>query len=165
VSEASLGSGVFGPFDVISVTTLPAPHNPFRCEHFDRFKSFLAELPALETREDWSDYVERNQEAGWRFDRSLGPGDLALCSRHAGRWHTIAEAAVNAVRNGGASPTIADIEAAQSAGGVSEKDAAAYWSLFRCPIAIEFGMFTNGQHRACAIRHSGAAELTVARRP
>ncbi len=150
-----LGGGVWDEaylpiFEAVPVHELPPPHLPYSCEHHDRFEAILEETPESD------EWMTRNLEAGRRFLSSLTPGDRARCRYHKDNWLAIADESVRVLREvGERAETDAYIAAARGSK-LGNKDEEWLISLFSSPILIGGGSFTNGQHRACALRFSGA---------
>ena len=145
------------PFDVVAVSELPPPHELSRCLHAKLFDAILETVPETGNR------LGRRLEAGRIFVASLGPDDCALCEYHAPDWLSITDAAVSVVQSAGESPTSEEIDRGRKLGGVKRRDEPFYWSLFDDPIIFGKGQFWDGQHRACAVRTSGARSLVVRR--
>lgn len=148
----------------MSVAALPPPHNPFRCPHAKRYINLLRAQCGLGEGRCWPPQATRADEraAGWCFDASLGPADLAACGYHRGDWRTAADAAVRAWRELGEWSEWAVSEWLAGLG-LEEVTERAANSLLLEPICWGEGDpgVTNGQHRACALRHSGAPEVPV----
>jgi hypothetical protein len=140
-------------FRVIRVDDLPWPHNPFKCSYADRFESILDGLDEGDAQS-----ADLEQVAGHRFLESLTDEQIDACERHQADWRAIADEAVLIVEAGGTSD---DFVAAVGDSPLPESDRAELgWLLLR-PIVIEGGDYTDGQHRACAIRFSGAQRVPV----
>ena len=107
--------------------------------------------------------LARRLEAGRLFVSSLEPDDCASCKYHAADWLSIANAAVSVVKSAGECPTPEHVEQGRRLGGLRRRDERFYWSLFEDPVIFGKGQFWDGQHRACAVRVSGARELVVRR--
>jgi hypothetical protein len=140
---------------VIAVADLPFPHNPSECHWKERFEQ-LRELYPAEDRE--------RQVVGAHWSTTLAPEDLAACRYHAADWRRIADTGVEILRGLGGEATIGDALEAVSAmlGDTPEAD----WcrSLFADPIVChrEPPGLSDGQHRSCALRMSGAELCVVA---
>lgn len=141
-------------FEAVTVSDLPPPHNPWRCEHVDRFR-LIAEQTQADSR------LQANLEAGRTFLGTLTPADRRACRFHKGRWKVIADESVRIINQLG-HRDLADYaaEATRSHLGKTDRD----WlvSLFSHPIFIGGGAYTDGQHRGCALRFSGAEQAAVA---
>jgi hypothetical protein len=150
-----LGGGVWDEvflpiFNVVPVSELPPPHLPSSCQHYERFEAILKEIPESD------DWMTRNLEAGQLFLNSITPKDLARCRYHKANWGAIADESVRVLEQVGdrAEPD----EYIDSAGRskLAKRDKEWLTSLFVDPIFIGGVSYTNGQHRACALRFSGA---------
>lgn len=75
-------------FHALPVSELPPPHLPVRCQHYERFKAILEEIP------ESSDWMARNLEAGRLFLNFLTPEGLAGCRYHRDNWPAIADESV-----------------------------------------------------------------------
>jgi hypothetical protein len=133
---------------VVAVAELPWPHHPFRCAHAERF-SDLEQLYPPGARETGA--------VGAHWHTTLTPTDYAGCGYHAADWNTAAHAAVQ-IAQAGIPTSLAALRAAIETLGVPDETAAAALSLFTDPIGWSPGtpQVTNGQHRVCALRASGA---------
>lgn len=144
------GGGVFEPilwqvFEPVPVDQIPVPHNPSNCEHYERFKS-------LET--------SGVKPAGRRFIDSLTETDQQTCRYHHADWQWIAQESVRIITE------LGHVEGGEYVDAVNRIDGRAddqSWlrSLFDDPIDVAGGEFTNGQHRACALRFSGASHAAM----
>ena len=142
-------------FEAVSVTRLPPPHNPAQCKHRDRFAPISAQHQAA--GKDWFD---ADLEAGCAFLATLTPGDLRTCTYHQANWKAIAGASVRILENlGPREPK--DYLAAAERIRLRRRDRPWLFSLFRDPIIIVSSSYTNGQHRGCALRFSGAERAVV----
>jgi hypothetical protein len=139
---------------VIAVADLPWPHNPFRCHWKDRFET-LRDLYPAEDRE--------RAMVGAHWFATLQPEELAACRYHQADWRRVAEVGVEILRGLDAEAVIEDALAAVE--GRLGDSAEAGWcrSLFADPIIChrEPVGLTDGQHRSCALRASGAAHFVV----
>lgn len=139
-------------YRVVSVESLPAPADLFRCRYADEFSQAKAAHP------------QDSGAAAQQFYENLTVERAAICRYHAMDWVTIANAAVEIVERLGACPDKDEIaEALRS----SELPAAEQWmleSLFGSDaIALTSeGRYFNGQHRGCGLRLSGADRVVVA---
>lgn len=135
-------------FEAIPVTDLPSPYNPFRCMYRDRFDS-------------------SQQAAGQAFLESLTADEVRACWYHMADWAAIADESVRIVDKVGRLKPEGQYlrEARQSnlSDGDQSWDSDLRWliSLFEQPIIIAGGGYTDGQHRACALRFSGAPRAVV----
>jgi hypothetical protein len=142
-------------FEAVRVSDLPLPHNPARCQHGRRFGPILER-----TREAGLRGFGAELEAGGLFLDSLTPADLRACRFHKADWKAIADESVRILdRLGAAEPDDYASEASRSR--LSKRDRHWLYSLFRDPIFIGGGSYTNGQHRGCALRFSGAEHAAV----
>ena len=139
---------------VIAVADLPWPHNPSGCKWSERFERIAVVYPS-------SGHPDPAVGAHWFL--TLTDDDLAACRYHRADWHRIAEASVDVFRSLANDATLEDALAAVEAelGGSPE----GRWcsSLFLDPIVCrpKDRSVTNGQHRACALRASGAPVCVV----
>lgn len=142
-------------FEAIPVTSLPPPHNPSDCAHADRFQHILKAMP--NTRQN---FLARDLEAGRRFLESLQPNDRKACDYHQGNWRAIADESVAIITSLGVQDTSEpyELEANKRLNGRNRNW---LWSLFNDPIVIDERGYTNGQHRGCALRFSGAERAAV----
>jgi hypothetical protein len=143
-------------FEACVLNELPVPHNPARCEHHDRYLQIRASItPGL-------DRTEADQRAGRLFLESLTLGDCSSCRFHDGNWRSVANASVEILERLGPCDPEHYIEAAKAKRrGLGKKERRWLVSLFNDPIFIGGGGFTNGQHRACALRMSGAPRAAI----
>jgi hypothetical protein len=142
-------------FDVVPVKELPFPHNPSGCKHIDRFAKYEDAV-----REEDLAGVDIQLEAGSRFLKSLTPREIRTCEYHKANWKLIAEESVRIVTTLGELDPEVYVDMADKAS-IPAKERTWLASLFYDPIHIGGGSFTNGQHRACALRFSGAPLATV----
>lgn len=155
-----LGGGmwdnVFRPvFEAFPVAMLPSPHNPAACAHHARFNQILTGLP------DTDDWLERNMEAGRLFLETLTPEDLARCRYHRDDWRAVACESVRILEACGDDADINDYMSVAQRSGLGETETGWLESLFNDPVFIGGGTYTNGQHRGCALRFSGAERAAV----
>ena len=139
-------------FAGVPVKELPAPRNLFRCPLFaDRSKAERSHL----RRADGGD------EPGRTFWENMTVEGVRACPRHSSNWKAIAEASVEVIEAVGLSAATEDY--IQTAEGKELDDDDRHWllSLFTEPIIVIGGDYTDGQHRACALRFSGAARAAV----
>lgn len=136
-------------FEAIPVGRLPPPHNPSNCVHFGRFKTLL-------------DGGMAPTVAGQVFIATLTPADLAACRHyHRANWHAIADASVSILQRLGPAEGPAYVKEARGAG-LPTRDREFLASLFADPVVVSEGGYSNGQHRGCALRFSGAEKAAVA---
>lgn len=138
-------------FEAVPVTDLPPPHNPFRCAHRSRFNTMADEAR-------WMDL----SEVGRRFINSITVDDVSSCWWHqAANWTAIANESIRVVETVGELEPRADYRSEARRSGLSDEDLGWLKSLFDEPIIIAGGGYTDGQHRACALRFSGASRAAV----
>jgi hypothetical protein len=142
-------------FEAVKVTDLPAPHGPFRCQHRDRFDLIYKRERA--GAESWHEAARR---AGRLFLASLTAADLKACSYHDADWKAIADESVRIIESLGRRDR-EDYDAEAERSTLAEEDRRWLVSLFAAPIVIGADMYTNGQHRGCALRYSGADRAAV----
>ncbi len=140
-------------FEAFPVERLPPPHLPARCAHLGRFHEIEAALTAR-----FSNGIERSLEAGRCFLATLTPVDLAACPRHAADWKAIADESVR-ILAGSESDGERLAEAVRSA--LPEVERRWLVSLFDDPVRIGGDSYSNGQHRGCALRFSGAQRAAI----
>jgi hypothetical protein len=136
-------------FSAIPVTGLPAPHLPRRCALFGHFESMAAEAG-----------VEVSQEVGARFIASLAPDDRASCRYHVDDWRSVAEESVR-ILEAAASGSREEMSDRARRAELGEAERRWLVSLFDSPVDIRGGGYTDGQHRGCALRFSGAEAAAV----
>jgi hypothetical protein len=137
-------------FEAIHMTDLPPPHNPFSCEHRNRFNS-------IEKERGWADA----HEVGRRFIASLTVDDINACRWHQANWAAVANESARIVEIVGRLKPPGDyIEEARHSN-LHGEDLRWLASLFETPIIIGGGWYTDGQHRGCALRFSGAPRAAV----
>jgi hypothetical protein len=139
-------------FTAIDVNDLPPPHNPSSCHYISRFSAIQTRLA--------EEGVEGELEAGRRFLSTLSPEEWAQCPYHEADWAAIADESVSIIeRLGPCEPHDYFVEASRSS--LGEEDRGWLLSLFRDPVDVAGGSYTNGQHRGCALRFSGAQRAAV----
>jgi hypothetical protein len=139
-------------FGVVEVADLPPPHNPSSCEHSDRYEDIREQVRA--------DGVDDELTAGVRFLDTITPEDCVRCRYHDGDWATIANESVRIVEELGVCDQDKYLEAAAQSE-LEGDDRSWLESLFFDPVDIAGGSYTNGQHRGCALRFSGASRAAV----
>ena len=142
-------------FEATRVSDLPFPHNPGACQHAARFHTAYAQLPESE------DWMKRSLEAGRSFYSTLTREDRAACRYHQADWRPIAEESIRILNQCGKSADIETYLAAISQSSLDERENRWLESLFCDPIFVSDGTYTNGQHRGCAVRFSGAELIAV----
>lgn len=142
-------------FDAVRIQELPPPHRPSHCAHYGRFERILKDVPDM--GQHWH---SRALKAGSLFLESLQPADLKACPRHQANWRAIADHSVAILHEIGPRDDSEDYVRAASQR-LDGKDRAWLSSLFRAPILIGGGAYTDGQHRGCALRFSGAERAAI----
>jgi hypothetical protein len=137
------------------VQDLPPFHKPFKCQHQGRFETMLAAIPV--SKRHWT---EDEADAGRAFLASLTEEDRAACRYHSGNWKSVADTSVAILSELGTRDDRRDFERAARAR-LKGRDREHLVSLFSSPITVSADRFTDGQHRSCAIRFSGAARVAV----
>jgi hypothetical protein len=140
-------------FIVVDPQQLPMPHNPSRCDFYDK-TLWNGPLPLAQRRTRWLDVIEPR----WMS-----------CSYHAADWRSIAEAAcwvLDLQLRASVQSWTVDLGAhlARFPGGALAPPEADFAdSLFSDPIAWLPGedMVDDGQHRTCALRLAGARAVPV----
>lgn len=143
-------------FEPVPVESLPPPHNPSSCAHIARFEEFYALLE----RSPGDSPADADMAVGLRFLDSLTPEDRDACPRHSANWKAIADESVrilNALGDRVSGGYMKEVKRSS----LSEGDRQWLGSLFWDPIDIGAGGYTNGQHRGCALRFSGAERAVV----
>jgi hypothetical protein len=139
---------------VVPVTELPPPHHPFRCAHAKRFEKFVEAQGGRDQR----GHIAR--EVREKFYGQLSEQDYAACSYHDGDWLAIAGESVRIIRELGEMPDPDALVAALTTAHLNNRDRSWLWSMFRHePVMWSGDHFVGGQHRACALRASGAREV------
>ena len=142
-------------FKAVPTRDIPVPHCPSRCRYFNRFQEIEARL-----RDELVDHEECERQAGKEFLDSLSPSDRRHCGFHHARWNQIADESVRIIEELGPAESEIYLEEA-SHSKLQEVDRGWLDSLFVDPIDIAGGSFTNGQHRGCALRFSGAERVAL----
>jgi hypothetical protein len=141
-------------FRAFPVVAFPPPA-PFRCAHAARYERILRSI-----RRGADQDVDARREAGCRFLASLTEADRAVCPYHAGDWKSVAEESVRIIETLGPQDPDAYIRAA-SGSDLPPRERRWLVSLFRDPIEASEGGYIDGQHRACALRFSGASHAAA----
>lgn len=140
-------------FEAIPVTDLMPPFNPYKCAYYARFNAMVRSY-------------SRNEDAQ-QFIASLTSDEVKACRYHKANWEAIANESVRVVEAVGPLQPKGyyEREASRSGlgGGDLSWDGDLRWllSLFEEPIIIAGGGYTDGQHRGCALRFSGAPRAVV----
>ncbi len=142
-------------FEVFPVTELPPPHNPSRCDYASTFRNLEAESscapPGLH---------DATLAVGQHFIEALARLDRSQCWYHRANWKTIADESVRILRRiGHENPDRYRAEVRKSK--LPQRDRRWLDSLFADPIFVNGGTYTNGQHRGCALRFSGATHAAI----
>ena len=143
-----LGGGPTGTvyrtlYEIIPTLDLPPPQDLFRCPHHARFARRKARSPEL--------------ARSWDIVR---PGDRRTCAYHLPNWKAIADESVRVLRSVPGGDQEACFERATQ-GILTGEHLEILLSLFVDPVRIIAGAYDNGQHRACGLRFSGAAEVVI----
>ena len=156
----SKGGGIWQPieepvFTALPVGELPVPHGPYSCRHSDRFKEIQARCS-----DNAMSREEKEQTVGKEFLSTLSRTDLSRCRYHKADWKRIADESVRIIEQiGKADPEQYLQEVKRSK--LRKRDKGWLDSLFRDPIFVGGDSFTNGQHRGCALRFSGAQRAAI----
>lgn len=139
---------------VIAVADLPWPHNPSECDWSGRFELVASLYPS-------SGHPDPAVGAHWFL--TLTDDDLEACGYHRANWKRIAEVSVNVFRSLATDGTLENALAAVEAHLADSSERRWCSSLFVDPIVCRPNgrAVTNGQHRACALRASGARLCVV----
>jgi hypothetical protein len=135
------------------VEDLPWPFKPFRCLHYPRVRWLLeAEEPDTASAATLSSAMLRR----------LTPEEVNACPYHSADWRLAAELSVSLHRDG-LRPGTNAFEKAALAGGAEEDELWAIRSFWTEPISWQRGQasVTNGQHRICALKLSGATVALI----
>jgi hypothetical protein len=154
------GGGIFNPvyeriFEAVPMEDIPVPHNPSRCEHAERFSQIERAL-ANASPDGGADPLE----VGHRFLDGLTQADRDACQFHRGNWRAVADESVRIIQRLGQVDSEVYVDEADR----SNLDDKARWLLhlmFAMPINVAGGEFTDGQHRSCALRFSGATHAAL----
>jgi hypothetical protein len=140
-------------FAAVLTEELPPPHGPYQCAHNPRFQSMVSDSATEADR----------LAAGRAFIDSLTAVDLKRCRYHQGcDWKAVADASVEMMARL-ESPGEHDYEVVAREFGLPDGECHALMSLFGDPISLgdDRQWYTNGQHRSCAVRFSGARRVAV----
>lgn len=140
-------------FVAMPVDELPAPHQPFRCAHYERFQHFDHQLNPESTREG-------ALRAGQCFLSSLSAEDRRNCYYHGANWKAVADASVEILKQlGRKDPNkyIAWVDRSD----LTHHEKRWLQSLFKDPVTLGESQYSDGQHRGCALRFSGADRAVV----
>ena len=139
-------------YSVVNVADLPLQHGMYQCAHAQRFNDLLAA------------HRQNEKAAATEFFATLSDADRDACPYHLPGWKVIADRAVAIIGELGPVPSDESIEqGVWVAGSLSDSERGWLSTLFgsQALVASRHG-FTNGQHRGCAIRFSGAKQIVVA---
>lgn len=140
-------------FEPVPVGELPFPHGLYQCNLFRHFQQVSG----------FDETGRTHAEAialGKRFTLQLAEDARKSCRYHKADWRSIADASVEIITRIG--PAGADLyQDASLTRGLPPTEGRWLASLFDNPIVISGGGYTNGQHRGCALRFSGAAAAAV----
>ncbi|MHB8190671.1 MAG: hypothetical protein ACYDHP_09695 [Ferrimicrobium sp.] len=156
----ALGGGVHREnsrpiFEAMLVAKLPPPHGPSRCKYKDRFDQIANNIGA---EADGSSHDDL--EAGRRFLATLTPEDRASCQYHRANWKAIADESVRILEQLGRCDQ-ENYKARAELSDLDDEDRRWLVSLFDDPIRADEDEYSNGQHRGCALRFSGASRAAI----
>jgi hypothetical protein len=139
---------------IVPVAALPWPHNPADCPHHPRFEEISRCYPSG----CW-----KSGAPGAHFFLTLTDRDFSSCGYHEPDWYRVAQASVEILEALPPEAELDDVGDAMSGRFSSELELEALHSLFSDPIiwTEEGSSITNGQHRTCALRASGAPLCVV----
>ena len=108
---------------------------------------------------------EATLAAGRAFDRALGAAELAGDRYHRADWRAIAALACGFIEVEDPERSYDELARRAGAGGLDAEEQSWLRSPFVHPIVWANGSLelTNGQHRSCALCHSGAQRCPVVR--
>ena len=107
----------------------------------------------MREEEKWADA----RDVGRRFISSLSTEDAVACWWHqAADWAIVANESVRVVETVGRLMPEGDYRREARQAGLSNINRPWLISLFEEPIIVTGGGFTDGQHRSCSLRLSGA---------
>jgi len=141
-------------FEPVAVASLPPPHNPSKCALHKRFLQIAARTPGAEVSWDTA------RIAAAKFICSLTSADRSRCPYHHADWKRIADASVEIVEELGPRDH-ADYARAAQRSRLPQRERDWLVRLFDDPVFVSAGAFTNGQHRGCALRFSGASRAAI----
>jgi hypothetical protein len=139
-------------WEAVHVKSLPPPHKPYSCRYSARFDQMLGDAKSHEA----------HLSTGRRFLDSLTADERALCRYHKADWKTIADASAEVV-DALAGREDPDYVAEAQRRKLPARDKRWLIGLFLIPIDLgdDRKSYTNGQHRGCALRFSGAERAAV----
>ena len=138
-------------FEAVLVARLAPPFNPYKCVHRERFKAVFGGGPYR---------IEKARE----FVASLTSEDISKCWYHQADWAAIADESIRILQTAGTMQPVGRYAAAARESGLTGDDRRWLISLFDDPIVADEAGYTNGQHRGCALRFSGASRAAVVTR-
>ncbi|MDQ6884217.1 MAG: hypothetical protein M3077_08295 [Candidatus Dormibacteraeota bacterium] len=141
-------------FEAVPVTGLPPFHAAYQCAHRARFESMISGSKRRT--------IEESLAAGRCFIASLTAADRKACGYHQGNWAAVADASAAIVASVDGRDPAAYLAAAEAVR-LPNRDKIWLLSLFYDPIVLSTDGegYTNGQHRGCALRFSGAERAAV----
>jgi hypothetical protein len=142
-------------FEAVPVTELPYPFNPYQCKHYDRFRAIENEATAPSRWDHDRDEVSRE------FISSLATDDVNACWYHKANWAAIADESIRVVEVVGKLKPDGYYKEEARKSALGKEDLKWLVSLFEHPVIISGGGYTDGQHRGCALRFSGASQAAV----
>jgi hypothetical protein len=142
-------------FDAIPVTDLPPPHNLFNCPLYREFQSEQAVADRSIAEND-----DEEIDMGRSFVASMTVERSRSCPYHLADWQTIANESVRILSRLGQRDAD-DYTAAALSVRLPNEEKRWLHSLFDDPVDVCGGGYTNGQHRGCALRLSGADRAAV----
>lgn len=142
-------------FEALEVSALPPPHGLYKCPLYDQFRR-----EELDAEDSDSETHEESIEVGGKFVTSLSVDRVRSCPWHRAEWKAIADESVQIIQSLGRRDPEA-YEAVATTKLLPKIEMRWLASLFRDPIDIRGGGYTNGQHRACALRFSGAERAAI----
>lgn len=153
-------------FLIVDSDRLPPAHNPFRCPHGDRHSALVAAAAPDSTHPVTGApclSAARQLELNREHDNALTETDRAACGYHAGRWPLVCAVQVELVERPELRWTYATLEWAADTVGLTAAETRWLSALLCDPLRWDgtSSHLTNGQHRACAILHSGAPRCAV----
>jgi hypothetical protein len=104
--------------------------------------------------------LETDLDAGRQFLATLTAADLRACRFHRAAWDEVADESARII---GLSRVVEveDFIGAAQRSSLPPQDRRWLTSLFVDPIVLANRSYTNGQHRGCALRFSGAKQAAV----
>jgi hypothetical protein len=142
-------ANTFDGMNIVAVADLPWAHNPFKCAHRDRFRA----IRGLYAKDAGGDVP-----AGAHFFLGLDAEQLAACPYHQHDWVAIADASIVLLEDLAPDSERHHVFSAAAELLPDGPDRKQLVCLFTDPIVWSPGhtTITNGQHRTCALKASGA---------